>query len=120
MEHKTCPFLVTLRHIGLNADNSEQAETIARFFSEMFALQYKPGNSSVFAGEIIEVMRRPFRGTYGHIAMGVDDIEASRSYFEEKGWLFVEETIKRNASGKIVAVYLRGEIGGFAVHLLRN
>lgn len=114
------PCKVTLRHIGINAMDSESAESIAMLFSNVFGLEYRPGNSSVFAGGIVEVTRRPFPGRNGHIALGVDSIEETEAYFSSIGHPFIESTIKRNSEGKINAVYVEGDFGGFAVHLLRN
>lgn len=114
------PCEVTLKHIGINAGNSETAEQIAALFAAVFGLEYRPGNSSVFAGSIIEVTRRPFPGQNGHIALGVDAIEEVEEYFSSIGHPFVESTIKRNSAGQINAVYVDGDFGGFAVHLLKN
>lgn len=114
------PFEVTLRHIGINAKNEEEAMMIAELFSKTFGIECKPGNSSVFAGSIIEVMKKPFLGTNGHIALGVDSIEDTESYFSSIGHPFLQETLKRDNNGNIKAVYVDGDFGGFAVHLLRN
>lgn len=118
MNHIPCK--VTLRHVGINGESSENAEQIAALFSNVFGLEYRPGNSSVFAGNIIEVTRRPFPGKNGHIALGVDSIEEAEAYFSSIGHPFVESTIKRNSEGLINAVYVEGDFGGFAVHLLKN
>lgn len=120
MNFKSVPIQVSLRHIGLNASDSTEAEKIAGLFAEVFGLPYQPGNSSVFAGDIVEVMRAPYLGTHGHIALGVDSIEETEAYFKEIGYPFAVETAKFTADGRMKAVYLKGEFGGFAVHLLKN
>lgn len=114
------PFTVTLRHIGINGQNRADAERIAKLFSDVFGLAYKPGNSSVFAGGIVEVMNEPYLGRCGHIALGVDSIEETEAYFTQAGHPFQQSTAKRDGDGRIKAVYLEGDFGGFAVHLLRN
>lgn len=114
------PFTVTLRHIGINGQNQQDAEKTAKLFSDLFGLGYKSGNSSVFAGSIVEVMKQPYLGRCGHIALGVDSIEETEKYFSEAGYPFLPETMKKDSEGRMKAVYLAGDFGGFAVHLLRN
>lgn len=114
------PFTATLRHIGINGQNRADAERIAKLFSDLFGFAYKPGNSSVFSGSVVEVMNEPHLGKCGHIAFGVDSIEETEAYFAEAGHPFLPSTIKRDSNGTIKAVYLEGDFGGFAVHLLRN
>ena len=77
-------------------------------------------NSSVFAGTQIEVMRTPFLGKNGHIGFGVPSIEDCEAYFTSVGHPYQMETAKRDAEGRLKAVYLEGDFGGFAVHLMRN
>ena len=120
MKQTSQPFNATLRHIGINGQNRVEAENIARLFSDLFGFAYKPGNSSVFAGSVVEVMNEPYLGRCGHIAFGVDSIEETEAYFTEMGHPFLLSTIKRDNNGRIKAVYLEGDFGGFAVHLLRN
>lgn len=120
MKPENKPFTATLRHIGINGRNRAEAEAIAMLFSELFGLEYKPGNHSVFSGSAVEVMYEPYLGRLGHIAFGVDCIEDTEAYFAEAGHPFLPSTIKRDSGGRIKAVYLEGDFGGFAVHLLRN
>jgi 2-dehydro-3-deoxyphosphogluconate aldolase/(4S)-4-hydroxy-2-oxoglutarate aldolase len=40
-------------------------------------------------------------------------------YLTNKGYLFDDETAKYDADGKLKAIYLKHEIGGFAVHLVQ-
>lgn len=108
----------SLVHIGLNAADPEEALKTAQLFGLAFGLEVKPGNSSVFAGTLIEVMKSPYRGTHGHIALGTPDVDAAKAELEAKGFTFAEETAKYNEDGTMKFIYLSGEFGGFAVHLL--
>jgi len=38
---------------------------------------------------------------------------------KENGVMFAEETILRNSEGQIVRIFLKDEIEGFAIHLVR-
>lgn len=59
----------SLAHIGINAENEADALKIAELFAALFSFEVKPGNSSVFAGTAVEVMKTPYLGANGHIAI---------------------------------------------------
>ncbi len=109
-----------LSHIGINGQDEESAKKTAKLFSGLFGFPLKEGNSSAFAGAGIEVTYAPGRGTNGHIAIGTLSIVRAKAYQERQGMLFDEESMKVNSSGKSVAIYLRDEIAGFAIHLLQK
>ena len=52
----------TLAHVGINCANAEQARKGAALFEAMFGLTMKEGNSSVFAGKAVELMKSPYLG----------------------------------------------------------
>lgn len=106
-----------LRHIGINCANAEEAEKIAEIFELMFGFKKKVGNSSVFAGTEIEAMKKPYLGTNGHIAIGTPHMEQAIEVLKEKGFEIDMETAKYK-NDKLTAVYIKGEFGGFAVHLV--
>jgi len=109
----------TLAHVGVNAENEQQALAIAQLFSAAFDLPVKVGNSSIFAGTAVEVMKQPFLGKNGHIAFGTNDPEGAVAALEAKGILFDQATAKYK-DGALAAIYLKEEIGGFAVHIVRT
>ena len=108
-----------LRHVGINATSDEEAQGVAGSFEKLFGFAKKDGNSSVFAGTAIEVMKAPYLGAHGHIAIGTNYIERAVYHMELQGFEFDMDTAKYK-DGKLVAVYLKGEIGGFAVHLVQK
>ena len=109
-----------LRHIGLNCVSEEDALNVAGFFDNNFGFATKNGNSSVFAGIEIEAMKSIGRGAKGHIAIGTNSVARARNYLETvKGLKFVEESAAYK-NGKLNAIYIEGEIGGFAVHLVNK
>ena len=67
----------TLAHVGINCANAEQARKGAALFEAMFGLTMKEGNSSVFAGKAVELMKSPYLGANGHIAIGTPDVAAA-------------------------------------------
>ena len=58
-----------IAHIGINASNENEADDVATKFDSIFGFTKKVGNTSVFAGSAIEVMKTPYLGDNGHIAI---------------------------------------------------
>ena len=107
----------TLAHLGINAANKEEAEKTAQMFHLLFGFAVKEGNSSIFAGDI-EIMKAPYKGKNGHIAIGTPDVAAAKADLESRGFTFDESTAKYKADGTLNAIYLTDEVCGFAVHLV--
>ncbi len=110
-----------LAHIGVNAENEEEALKAANRFAFLFGMPAKVGSSSIFAGTALEVMKTPYLGKNGHIAIRTNYIERAINYMENVlGVEFNEESAKRDDKGVLKAIYLKEEIGGFAVHLVQK
>lgn len=108
-----------LAHVGINEENEEAAIKAANRFAFLFGMPAKIGNSSVFAGSAVEVMKTPFKGTHGHIAIRTNYIERAVNYMSSVLGVEFEEP-KCDEKGKYKAIYLKEEIGGFAVHLVQK
>lgn len=106
-------------HLGINGDDEAQARAVARVFGSLFGMPVKEGNSSIFAGEAIEITKSPFLGAKGHIAIRCHSVERAAAYFAAAGIASKPETAKRD-KGLIKSIYLDLEPGGFALHLLRG
>ena len=65
-----------LGHIGINcADEAEAAKT-AETIASLLSMAVKPGNSSIFVGKKeFEIMKKPGRGTNGHIAILTNNVD---------------------------------------------
>ncbi|MDR1252161.1 MAG: bifunctional 4-hydroxy-2-oxoglutarate aldolase/2-dehydro-3-deoxy-phosphogluconate aldolase [Treponema sp.] len=111
---------LTVVHIGVNADGEEAAATAAKLFNSLFGFTVKDGNSSIFAGDNIEIMKRAGPGTHGHIAIGTNSIHRAAAYLERNGIVLDRANAKNDAKGKLQALYCREEILGFAVHLVQK
>lgn len=110
-----------LAHIGVNAENEAEAEKAAKRFGFIFGMPVKAGNSSIFAGGALEVMKTPYLGKNGHIAISTNYILRAINYLETVlGVEFDEMTAKKDDKGNLKAIYLKEEIGGFAVHLVQK
>lgn len=107
-------------HVGLNCEDTEKAKECAVFFVNSFMQNSKEGNSSIFIDERIELMKQPFYGTNGHLGFYTKNVERAIYYLEQEGYMIQEETIRYDTKGVMQSVYLRGEINGFAVHIVRK
>ena len=110
----------SLKHVGINCKDVEESKSVTACFDNYFGFEQKVGNSSVFAGTLIEAMNGCGRGTKGHIAIGTNSVQRAANYLATvKGVEFIEET-KSYKGDKLNLVYLKDEIGGFAVHLVNK
>lgn len=104
----------SLAHVGINCENEAEAEQTAKMLCTLFGFEYKPGNSSNFAGSAVECMKEKGRGKCGHIAIGTNNLDRAIYHLGRQGVEFDE------SSRKPKAIYLKQEIGGFAVHLMQR
>lgn len=108
-----------VKHVGVNSGSSEQAHKDAALFARLLGWEMDEQAIAIFVGEGFEVMKIPFRGTNGHIAVACNSIKRARWHMERRGFEFDDESaIMRD--GKLRAIYLKNEIAGFAVHLLQK
>lgn len=109
-----------IRHIGINAADLTDANATADALAGMFSMAKKEGNSSIFVGTAFEVMKSPYLGKMGHIAIGTNYIQRAIAYMENLGVEFDPETAKYDAKGNMVAIYVKGEVAGYAIHLVQK
>lgn len=105
-------------HVGINCQSPEEAESVADEFESAFGFAKKAGNSSVFSSTYMEMMKKPFHGTHGHIAIATNSVKRALYQLGKRGYKAKEGTIKYNADGVMNVAYLDKEFGGFAVHLV--
>ncbi len=106
-------------HIGINTETPENAMRQAQLLCGMLGWEVKDGNSSTFVGTAFEMMKKPFRGTHGHIAIRTNSIPRAKWHLMQRGFAF-DEASATEKNGKPVAIYLKDEIAGFAFHLLQK
>lgn len=110
----------SIKHIGINTADESEAENVAKKYSSLFNLEYKPGNSSIFAGKDIECLKKPFLGKNGHICIGTNNVERAIYNLSKKGVEFIEETRSLDEKGNTKNIYIKDEIGGFAIHIMKK
>lgn len=104
----------SLAHVGINCENEAEAQRAAKTMCALFGFDYKPGNSSIFAGSAVECMKSPYLGKNGHIAIATNNLDRAVYHLGRQGVEFDESTRKPKA------IYLKDEVGGFAVHLVQK
>lgn len=111
----------TLAHVGINCSGEEEARKSAALLEALFGLQINRNSAnSVFAGTAVELMKTPWFGKNGHIALAVADVAAAAAELEAQGVSCNWETAKYREDGSLSILYLTDEICGFAIHLTRR
>ena len=108
-----------IAHVGINSADEAEAMDTATKLCKLLGWTMKVGNSSIFAGMGIEVMKTPFRGTKGHIGIKTNFIVRAKAYLERQGFEF-DESSANVKDGQLKAIYLKDEIAGFAIHLVQK
>lgn len=108
-----------LMHVGINCGSEEEADQTAEEFASVFGYEKKAGDNSIFAGTAVEAMKKPYLGVNGHIAIGTNCMMRALNYLDPEGTAFDTNTAKYE-NGAVSAIYMKKEIGGFAVHLIQK
>ena len=109
-----------LGHIGINCADDAEAMKTAELLGGLLSKAVAPGNSSIFVGnKEFEIMKKPGRGTHGHIAVKCNNIDRAVYHLGQRGVKFdMDSMVTKN--GKNIAVYLADEVAGFAIHLVQK
>ncbi|WP_368179145.1 bifunctional 4-hydroxy-2-oxoglutarate aldolase/2-dehydro-3-deoxy-phosphogluconate aldolase [Anaerotruncus colihominis] len=108
-----------LCHVGMNCAGAQEAEQRAKALDRLFGFAPRELPGAWFAGSAAELVKKPFLGAHGHLAIAVNHIERAMAWYQAHGVAFREEGLVMDGAG-VVAVYLQEEVGGFAIHLRRR
>ena len=108
-----------LAHVGINCENADDSLAVCNELEKAFDFEVKTGNSSNFASTGVEVMKSMYLGKNGHMAVRTNKIETAVAELEKRGFAVDMGTAKYKGD-RMAAVYLKSEIGGFAIHLLQK
>ena len=101
----------------ITAQSKEAVDTMLGL--KLLNMKVAPGNSSIFVGnKEFEIMKKPGRGTNGHIAIGCNNVDRAIYHLSQRGVKFDLDS-KNVKNGKTVACYMADEIAGFAFHLVQ-
>ncbi|MBO5212251.1 MAG: bifunctional 4-hydroxy-2-oxoglutarate aldolase/2-dehydro-3-deoxy-phosphogluconate aldolase [Clostridia bacterium] len=109
-----------LVHIGINCENKEEATKGAKLIEAMFGMECKEGAKSTFCGSDFEFMHTKFYGKNGHIAIATNFPDRAKAYLESQGVEFNMESAGYDEKGKLRFIYLKDEVCGFAIHLVKK
>ena len=108
-----------LAHVGVNCESADESLAVCEELEKAFDFEVKTGNSSNFASTGVEVMKSMYLGKNGHLAVRTNKIETAVAELEKRGFAVDMDTAKYKGD-RMIAVYLKNEIGGFAIHLLQK
>lgn len=109
-----------IAHIGINCPSAGDAKAVCESLSSALFQNVTEYEKSFFSGSLFEVMKAPFYNRSGHVAIGTRDAQRAYTFLKDSGIRFHEETLTRDENGRIKAVYLDADFGGFALHLLQH
>lgn len=109
-----------LAHVGINHKDGEEAYSAAEQLAGIFGFGVRKCSSSTFAGTAAECMNSERFGDKGHIGFSTNSITRAMAYLSAKGVEFDEDSIKRDAAGNITCIYLKEQVSGFALHIVKN
>lgn len=109
-----------IKHIGINSPDETAAASTANAFATFFGFDKNEAVGSYFCGEGVEVMKSQGKGTMGHIAVGCNSVDRAVYHLSAQGVEFDMDTALYNEKGAMKFIYLKGEFGGFALHLTLN
>ncbi|MBR6719806.1 MAG: bifunctional 4-hydroxy-2-oxoglutarate aldolase/2-dehydro-3-deoxy-phosphogluconate aldolase [Clostridia bacterium] len=108
-------------HIGVNTADAAEASCVAVKFAKAFGgIETSEGNSSFWAGKIIEIMKGKGKGVNGHIAIKTNSVDRAVYHLKAQGIEFDESSALFNADGSMKVIFFKDEIAGFALHLLQK
>ena len=120
MKEKEEAPVFEMDHVCINGGDERGAEEIAGTIAALFGLPMTHKPTSVYAGSGVEVAKAPGPGTHGHIGFAVKDIGEAVAWLEGKGVKMDYGRRKFTQDGRLRLIYLEGEVGGFALHLIQK
>jgi 2-dehydro-3-deoxyphosphogluconate aldolase/(4S)-4-hydroxy-2-oxoglutarate aldolase len=109
-----------VEHVGFNLNSEAEADELADAFELMLGFKKKIGTGSIFAGNGLELLKSPFLGTNGHIAIKTNYIDRAIFHLNLRGYEFNMDTARYDENGNLKTIYLNDEFGGFALHLFQK
>lgn len=106
-------------HVGVNLPDAEAAAGVGQYLQQAFGFGIKEGAGSNFATSSIELLKANYLGSKGHLAIRTSNIARAMHYLGKRGFA-VDMTTAKYKGDKLIAVYLTGETGGFALHLVQK
>ena len=110
-------FDFTVGHVGINANEPKRAGEVTEAIEALFDTETRDTPLSFFTGKLAEVIKQPFVGEHGHVCVDTRDLPRALAMLRRKGVSFDEKSYAYDDKGRLMTVYLKDEIGGFAFHI---
>ena len=110
------------RKIGSSMKSVGEVMAIGRSFEEAIQKGLRmigQGAHGFVGNKEFEIMKKPGRGTHGHIAILTNNVDRAIYHLSQRGVKFDMDS-KNVKDGKTVAIYFADEIAGFAFHLVQR
>lgn len=108
-----------LAHVGINHSSQDEARKTADLFCRLFAMAPKVHSACTFAGTAVECNDFMGPGEKGHIGFRTFSMPRALAWLAEQGVELREDYRKYDAAGNLSCVYLKDDIAGFAVHIVK-
>jgi 2-dehydro-3-deoxyphosphogluconate aldolase/(4S)-4-hydroxy-2-oxoglutarate aldolase len=109
-----------LAHVGFNLNSETEADSLADTFESMLGFKKKVGTGSIFAGTGIELLKSPYLGSNGHLAIKTNFINRAVFHLNLRGFEFDMSTAKYDEKENLKTIYMNNVYGGFALHLIQK
>ena len=91
-------------HVGINNDGAPTGEN----------------PNAMWSSSSVEVMKSQWKGTKGHLAISCSNLDRAVFQLERRGLAFDPDSAGTSADGKRRYLFLKDEIGGFAVQIIER
>ena len=110
---------ISIKHVGLNEENGNALE-LANAYADFFNGNIRKTSKGYFGSELVEIMNiDKAKGLHGHIGLTCTNIDRAKRFLLDKGYLFDEDSATYDDNGNTKFIYLKDEIGGFAIHFVK-
>ncbi len=108
-----------LAHVGINLGSAEEAEKTATLIARLFDMPVDKRTKCTFAGKAVECMNYKGYGEKGHIGFRTSSMPRAMAWLRGMGVELNEESFQYDANGNVTCAYLKDEIAGFAIHIVK-
>ena len=109
-----------LAHIGIHTEDAEESKQVAHKLARLFIQEVKESPEAYFVGDMAEVVKRKLTGEKGHLAIATHNMNRAIAYLHSISVEIDKTTEMYNEKGELEVVYLKEEVGGFAIALKRK
>ena len=107
-------------HVGINNDGDAEAQRTAAALAPLLGAPTGENPNAMWSSSSVEVMKSQWKGTKGHLAISCSNLDRAVFQLERRGLAFDPDSAGTSADGKRRYLFLKDEIGGFAVQIIER